>query len=49
MQNLGVVVGVKKVNKEVVQVVYNPSKQVKTFLFLLAMKNCKWIKQESYF
>ena len=33
--------GVKKVNKEVVQVAYNPSKQVKKFLFLLAMENCK--------
>ena len=47
MPNLGVVVvgggggRVKKVNKEVVQVAYNPSKQAKTFLFLLAMKNCK--------
>ena len=41
--------GVKKVNKEVGQVAYNPSKQVKKFLFLLAMENCKWIKQESYF
>ena len=33
--------GANKVHKEVVQEAYNRPKQVKTFLSLLAMENCK--------
>ena len=50
MENKGYAnfLGADKVHKEVVQEAYNRPKQVKTLLSLLAMENCKWIKEESY-